>query len=328
MDAAQILAHATLFEDLSPEDVADLAEHLKRRTLAAGEVLFEKGDHGDSMFMVVDGIVDIYLPSAGDAVLLKQVNVGQYFGELTLFDEKPRSATARARTECELLELERDTLYEHMTKRPRIAVSMLAELSERIRETNSLLSRRAARDVNEEIDQRLTLGDRVADRVAAGAGSWTFIIGFFAVLVGWVVFNSAVVTRWLLHRDEPFDPFPFIFFNLILSIVAAFQGPVIMMSQNRQSVKDRAQAEIDFKVNLKNEIGIESLIACVAELRAHLMMLERGALNGKRLPSSSANAGNTPAPSAGSPGPTTGLRPAEPAALPNPEPASDGPGLV
>lgn len=275
MDARQMLAGTKLFEDLPAEDIADLAEHLETVTVPAGKTICLKGEHGDSMFLVVDGAVSIYLPGEKEPVLIRTAQVGEYFGELSLFDDKPRSATAVALTDVILLELDRGTLHEHIKRSPHIAITLLAELSERIRDTNAKLSQRAAKDVNKEMEARATLGDRVADKVAAGAGSWTFILSFFAVLVCWTVLNGAMMSKTFFGK-EPFDPFPYIFFNLILSIVAAFQGPVIMMSQNRQSLKDRAQAETDFKVNLKNEVGIESVLAGVAEIKAHLALLERG----------------------------------------------------
>ncbi len=274
-----MLAAIPLFDDLSPEDVRDLAEHVKVQAFKAGESIVKQGEAGDSMFLVKDGVVRVFLTGdGGPEVVLREVSVGQYFGEFSLFDEKPRSAGATARTDCELLELERDTLREHILKRPRIAIAVLAEMSERMRETNALLTRRAATDVNKEIDARLTFGDRIADRVAEVAGSWAFILSFLGVLFGWCAYNTVALTR-LFAGKEPFDPFPYIFFNLILSVVAALQGPVIMMSQNRQSLKDRAQAETDFKVNLKNEIGIETLQRGILEMKAHLALIERSAIS-------------------------------------------------
>ena len=275
MEAAELLANTNLFDDLSPEDVAALAMLLKPQAYETGQSIFQKGDAGDSMFLVTDGVVTIFLPNeGGKKVVLKEVHRGQYFGELSLFDDKPRSASAEATSDVKLLELERDTLNQQIQKRPRIAIALLGELSARIRETNELLSSRAATDVNKLIDEKATLGDRVADRVAEVAGSWTFILSFLGVLLCWVIVNGVTMSKWIFSK-EPFDPFPFIFFNLLLSIVAAFQGPVIMMSQNRQGIKDRAQAETDFKVNLKNEIGVENLQRGVAELKAHLAALER-----------------------------------------------------
>ena len=276
MDAAEMLARTTLFDDLSPEDIADLAEHLKRQHFSAGSIICRKGELGDSMYLVVDGTVRIFLPGEGlSRVPLKEVTFGQYFGELSLFDDQPRSATAEACTDCEVLALQRADLHEQIKRRPAVAITLLAELSRTMRETNALLSQRAAKDVNKEIDEKATLADRVADRVASVVGSWAFILSFLAVLFGWIIANGVAVSKMMFSKD-PFDPFPFIFFNLLLSIVAAFQGPVIMMSQNRQSLKDRAQAETDFKVNIKNEVGIETLVRGLAEVKAHLSTLEKG----------------------------------------------------
>ena len=275
MDAAELLANTNLFDDLSSEDIALLAANLKPQSYEAGQPICRKGEAGDSMFLVTDGVVTIFLPGEGGKnVVLKEVHKGQYFGELSLFDDKPRSASADATTDVQVLELERDTLARQIEKRPRIAIALLGELSERIRVTNELLSARAAKDVNKLIDEKSTLGDRVADRVAEVAGSWAFILSFLGVLFTWMIVNGVTMSRWILGK-EPFDPFPFLFFNLLLSIVAAFQGPVIMMSQNRQGLKDRAQAETDFKVNLKNEIGVENLQRGVAELKAHILALEK-----------------------------------------------------
>ena len=276
MDAAEMLANIPLFEDLSREDLDALAERMKKHAFEKGQTIFEMGDHGDSMYVVAEGTVSIFLPSAkGVKVDLRDCSLGQYFGELALFDAKPRSATAEALTACEVLELERDALHDYITKRPGIALSILEQMAANLRDTNVLLSQRASKDVNKEVDEKSTFGDRIADKVASGAGSWTFILSFIALLFTWMGVNTLAVYKVLSGGGEPFDPFPFIFFNLILSIVAAFQGPVIMMSQNRQSKKDRAQADTDFKVNLKNELGIENLQRAMSEMRAHVLLLEK-----------------------------------------------------
>src|SRR5262249_25459429 len=186
---------------------------------------------------------------------------GEYFGELSLFDDKPRSASALATTAAVLLELSRETLRSYLEQRPGAAMSILDTMSGRLRETNALLSERAAKNAVQEVEKNLSWGERLADRVAELNGSWTFIVGLLAIAVGWMVINSPV-----FHRD--FDPYPFVFFNLVLAILVSLQGPLIVMSQNRQSLKDRAQAETDFKVNLKNEVNIESLLRELGEFRA------------------------------------------------------------
>jgi uncharacterized membrane protein len=122
-----------------------------------------------------------------------------------------------------------------------------------------------SRDINTEFEERLTFGQRMADRVAAFGGSWTFIILFVSVLVAWVVLNTFI----LAHRGREFDPFPYILLNLVLSMIAALQAPVIMMSQNRQAAKDRLDATHDYQVNLKAEFEILSLHEKLDALRDH-----------------------------------------------------------
>ncbi len=139
-------------------------------------------------------------------------------------------------------------------------MAILAEMAERLRETNAMLSQRAARDVVKEIEENLTWGQRLADKVAELNGSWAFILFLLALTCAWAILNKVV--------GDPFDRYPYQFYNLALAILVALQGPLIVMSQNRQSVKDRATAETDFRVNLKNEVGIEGLLREVGAMRA------------------------------------------------------------
>jgi CRP/FNR family cyclic AMP-dependent transcriptional regulator len=207
--------------------------------------------------------VNIHLP--GDAsrrVSLKDIASGEYFGELALFDDKPRSASALATTDAILLELSRETLSGYLERRPRAAMAILRTMSERLRETNSLLSQRVAKNAVKEVEESLSWSARLADRVAKLNGSWSFIIGLMALTVAWTVLNMSRVAT------DPFDPYPYVFFNLLLAVLVALQGPLIVMSQNRQTLKDRAQAETDFKVNLKNELNIETILREMGEFRA------------------------------------------------------------
>jgi uncharacterized membrane protein len=141
-------------------------------------------------------------------------------------------------------------------------MAILRTMSDRLRETNAMLSERAAKNVVEELEKNLSWSDRLADKVAELNGSWSFIIGLLVLTAGWTTFNATHAMA------EPFDPYPYVFFNLLLAILVALQGPLIVMSQNRQTLKDRAQAETDFKVNLKNEVNIESILRELGEFRA------------------------------------------------------------
>jgi len=264
IDAVALLASISLFDGLSSEDRAGLARSLTSRSFSAGAKIFSQGDIGNAMYIVAAGDVNIYLPGeASRRVSLQDVSRGEYFGELSLFDEKPRSASAVATTDCVLLELKHATLEDYLRHRPRAAMAILRTVSGHLRETNTLLSSRAARNVEEEFDKNISWSERLADSVAELNGSWWFI-GFLIVLtIVWCLGNNILMGR------AP-DPYPYQFFNLALGILISLQGPLIVMSQNRQSVKDRARALTDFNVNLKNEVNIETLLRELGEFRAEM----------------------------------------------------------
>ncbi len=262
MSYADLLAGVPLFAGLADADRNALAAHLEEQPLKAGEQVFAKGDAGSSLYVVASGAVQIFLPASdsGPRVVLKDIRTGEYFGELSLFDDKPRSASAEAEVETVVLRLTREDFVLHLTSSREAALAILAEMSERLRETNSLLSQRAATNVVKEIEENLTWGQRLADKVAALNGSWTFILFVLGLTAFWCLANA-------IH-DFVFDAYPYAFYNLALTILVSLQGPLIVMSQNRETMKDRARAETDFRVNLKNEIGLETFIRELAAFRA------------------------------------------------------------
>ncbi len=259
---AELLARNALFDTMAPPDIEALAKKLLPLSMAKGQIVFSKGDSGESMYLVRSGGLQIFLPPEAESprVLLKDVHAGDFFGELSLFDDKPRSASVEA-TEpgTELLELRRDDFTDHLSRSKTATLAILSELAERLRETNAMLSQRAAKDALKEVEENLTFGQRLADKVAELNGSWTFIASLLAFTLAWAAVNVAL--------NRPFDRYPFVFFNLLLGVLVALQGPLIMMSQNRQQLKDRAQADTDFRVNLKNEVGIETLLRELSALR-------------------------------------------------------------
>jgi CRP/FNR family cyclic AMP-dependent transcriptional regulator len=290
MRPADLLAQIPLFQGLSDEDREALAERLSERRFTPGQVVFAQGDAGSSMYVVQAGAVQIYLPGnepTSASVPLRDVRTGEYFGELAIFGDKPRSASVRSLVETVLLELTREELAEHLGRSKTAAMTILSEMAERLRETNAMLSQRAATNVVKEFEENLAWGQRLADKVAELNGSWAFILCLLCLTGAWCVANTPGVAEHLgFHsRGEGgqvagFDPYPYILFNLVLAILVSLQGPLIVMSQNRQSAKDRAQAETDFRVNLKNEVGIEKMLVELGAMRAEtakrLDALERG----------------------------------------------------
>jgi uncharacterized membrane protein len=264
MRTAELLARIPMFEALADDDRQALAQSLTERRFAAGDVIMNLGDRGTSMFIVAEGHVNIYLPGeASRRISLKDITTGEHLGELALFDDKPRSASAVATTDATLLELDRETLSTYLAQRPQGAMTLLRTLAARLRATNEMLSQRAAKNVVAELESKLTWSQKLADRVASLNGSWAFILMLLGLTLGWIAVNAILI-------GAAFDPYPYVFFNLLLAILVALQGPLIVMSQNRSSLKDRAQAETDFQVNLKNEVNIETLLREVGEMRAEV----------------------------------------------------------
>jgi len=273
MQRHELLERVPLFKGLSEEARVSLADRLVERRFRAGELVFAKGDKGSAMFCVLTGKVEIFLPPEGgsERVDLKEVHEGEYVGELALFDEKPRSASVEAKTDCVLLELDREHFISDIVRSESAVLAILSEMAVRLRDTNAMLSQRAARDVVKEFEESLSWTDKLADRVAELNGSWAFILALVGVTLVWAMINAFL--------PRPFDAYPYVFFNLLLGILVGLQGPLIMMSQNRQAAKDRAQASTDFRVNLKNEVGIENLgrelLAFRKQLEERMAEIER-----------------------------------------------------
>jgi CRP/FNR family cyclic AMP-dependent transcriptional regulator len=269
-----VLRRASAFQLLDDEELAELAAHVDVAAFAAGETIFSAGDAGGGMHVVLSGRVEVFIHDDDRSrVVLQQLGPGEIFGELSLFDGQPRSASVLATEPTRTFLIDRRDLERLFARKPGSALDILAMMGSRLRQTDILLSQRAARNANDVLAERATLGDRVADGVARFGGSWAFIFSFGAFLLSWVAVN----TVWLLGRRASFDPFPFILLNLFLSMLAAIQAPVIMMSQNRQDAKDRVRSELDYRVNLKAEIEIMELHEKFDRIEKRLAAEERGA---------------------------------------------------
>jgi uncharacterized membrane protein len=281
----KILHNVPIFQLLDKDELKDLSSYIDEGQFGAGQTVFKKGEPGGTMYVVISGRVETFIMDEdGERVVLETVGPGQIFGELSIFDGEPRSASAIALEPTRTAIIDRSDLSDLFAKRPHAALDVLTVLSQRIRRTDHLLSQRVARNPNTVIEETASFGDRVADLVARFGGSWSFINLFTLVMVVWIGIN----TWWMIH---PFDPPPFIGLNLILSMLAALQAPVIMMSQNRQDAKDRVRSELDYQVNLKAEVEIMELHGKVDKMKDELLeLLERinGNGTGKNGPSARA----------------------------------------
>jgi len=293
-DEAQSLSRVSLFKRLEPHELEHLAEEVDQVQFKAGEVIFNEHDRGDALYILEEGSVRIWVYDEDvKEVTLAQLKPGDFFGELAVLDRGERSSSATAITDIHLHRLSSDDFQQFLTDHPDAAIDVICEIAQRMRQTNMLVSQRASRNINVEMEAKSTIGQRIADRVASFGGSWTFIIIYLSFLVAWMAFNTFVLVHYGRGEEgAQFDPYPYILLNLMLSMTAALQAPIIMMSQNRAAEKDRLAAEQDFKVNLKSELMLEELIRKQRERDAQMDHLNnalqtlRGTLESHNAPSS------------------------------------------
>jgi CRP/FNR family cyclic AMP-dependent transcriptional regulator len=269
-----MIGEVPIFGLLDEEEREALAQMMDCRDVKQGETLFHYGDAGGQIFILRHGRVELFVESTeGQKITLSENEPGDVIGEISFLDGGPRTATALAKEDTQLLTMHRDRLMEFIDKHPHAALDLLTVVGRRLRSTDELLRTRVSRNPNVEEEERLTAGQHIADKVASFGGSWTFIIIFGVVLGIWVVINSTALL------SSHFDPYPYILLNLFLSMLAAIQAPVIMMSQNRQSAKDRLKGDLDYAVNLKAELEVAHLHSKVdriyERLEEHWSKLER-----------------------------------------------------
>src|SRR6267143_1970282 len=261
-EEAQSLARVPLFKRLEPHELEHLAEDVAQVDYQAGETIFNEHDLGDGLYVVETGSVRIWVMDEDvTEVTLAELKPGDFFGELAVLDRGERSSSATAIVDTHLQRLSSDDFQQFLTEHPDASIDVICEIAQRMRQTNLLVSKRAARNINVEMDQKATIGQRIADKVASFGGSWTFIIIYLSFLIAWMAFNTFVLIHYGRGENgSQFDPYPYILLNLMLSMTAALQAPIIMMSQNRAAEKDRLAAEQDFKVNLKSELMLEEVM--------------------------------------------------------------------
>jgi uncharacterized membrane protein len=265
-----------LFAPMDDNERAAIAAIMEEVPFKAGQQLFHERDQGGICYVIRSGRVELSVVDENNEKLIVDVlEPGELCGELSLLDGGSRSTTAVALTDIETLALERPEFTDFLRSKPDAALDVLTALAKRIRRADKLLKGRV-QDPNEIIEGGATVAERVADSVAAFGGSWRFIFMFITFMVVWVILN-AFKFRW--------DAYPYILLNLFLSMLAALQAPVIMMSQNRQDAKDRVRSEADYRVNVKAMVEIAELHEKLDRLRGEINLAKT---NGRPTPSSQA----------------------------------------
>jgi len=272
------LREVPLFSEMDENEVAGIRDIMEVMKFKEGQVIIREGETGDLFYVITEGQVEVIIRDAGGSdVVLHEAGPGDFFGELSMLTNEPRSARIRAVEDVTTLVLERDEFFNFLRTHTHAAIDVLVELGGRLRDNDRILRSMASRNVNEVEEDQMTVGQRVADKVADTIGSWPFIITQTIILTIWITLN---VVAQINHWGWAWDVYPFILLNLALSFQAAYSGPVIMMSQNRQALKDRLAAEIDHDVNTKAELEINNLIRHVEELT---LLVEENHAETKRL---------------------------------------------
>jgi CRP/FNR family cyclic AMP-dependent transcriptional regulator len=249
----EALKHVPLFALLDDEETAVLAGQVELKKFAPRQRIYKMGDAAGEAYVMVSGRVRVTtLDEDHQEVVVDEPSHGEFFGFASMLEQTPHQTTAIALEESQCLEVDRHDIAVLLQRKPMAGMDMLTVLGKQFHASQQLVRVRANRNPNEVIEEKATFGQRIADRVAGFGGSWTFIIIFLSVLV---IYSAVNIT---LGRSA-WDPYPFILLNLFLSMLAAIQAPVIMMSQNRQDTKDRLRSELDFDVNRRAESEIQGL---------------------------------------------------------------------
>jgi uncharacterized membrane protein len=207
------------------------------------------------MYIIESGRVRITVTDAdGREVILASLGHGDFFGEMAMLDGHGRSADATVTEDSRLAVLTRENFLNFVSSDSRIVLEMLSAITRRLRRTDDLLRHRVSRNANEEDARQLKLADRAADKIAEFGGSWKFIAFEILLFLTWMLINTSLL------REKVFDPYPYVFLNLVLAIICGLQAPIIMMSQNREAQKDRLRADLDYQVNLKNEMLLGEIL--------------------------------------------------------------------
>ncbi|MEO7909919.1 MAG: DUF1003 domain-containing protein [Roseiflexaceae bacterium] len=264
----RLLRTIPLFIGMDDDECAAIAAIMDEQQFRSGQVIFGAEQTGGTLYIIQSGEVELsIIDDDEEKLVLEVLESGDFFGELSLLDGGSRSATAMATQRTDTLVLERHEFLDLMLQKPHMAQDVMVALAKRIRRTDNLLRRRVSRNVNEIADEKLTVGQRIADLIAEFSGSIPFL-----------VLNAVFFAVWILTNVIPqitFDPYPFGLLTMIVSLEAIFLSIFVLVSQNRQSDKDRIRNELDYQVNLKAELGVSVLLHKADALTESLQEIEK-----------------------------------------------------
>jgi CRP/FNR family transcriptional regulator, cyclic AMP receptor protein len=249
----EVLKDVPLFSLLDQDELSVLSSQVEHKKFSARQRIYKIGEQSGRAYVIISGSVSVTtVDEDGQEVVLDQPGIGEFFGFASMIEGIAHQTTAVALTETDCVEIDRNDIEMLLSKKPHAGIDLLTQVARQFHSTHQLVRVRSHRNPNEMIEEQTSFGQRIADSVAQFGGSWSFIISFGIILVTYTGIN-------ILLRNKSWDPYPFILLNLFLSMLAAIQAPVIMMSQNRQDMKDRLRSELDFDVNKRAAADIQGL---------------------------------------------------------------------
>jgi uncharacterized membrane protein len=249
----EVLKNVPLFSLLDDDERAVLSSQVELKTFSPRERIYKIGEIAGQAYVMVSGHVRVTtVDEDHQEVLVDEPGAGELFGFASMIQQTPHQTTAIALEETTCVEISRNDIAVLLQRKPHAGMDLLTTLGRQFHASQALVRGRASRNPNEIIEEKTTFAEQIADSVARFGGSWTFIIAFAIFMVVYAGINVGL-------GPKAWDPYPFILLNLFLSMLAAIQAPVIMMSQNRQDTKDRLRGELDYDVNRRAESEIQGL---------------------------------------------------------------------
>jgi CRP/FNR family transcriptional regulator, cyclic AMP receptor protein len=263
---SEILAQVSFFALLDEQERALLAERVELVEMRQGETVFNTGDPGDALYVVTDGEVEVFFRNdTGERIVLETATAGHFFGEISLLDNGPRTASAVVTKDMRAIVVDRDDLDELFRLKPGAAMDLLAATGRRLRKNAELLRHTASRNVNVEIADHRTRVMKIADWIADFSGSLHFLFIHIGIFFGWIILNVGLLPL------GGFDPFPFGLLTMVVSLEAIILSVFVLLSQNRQVARDRVRGDIEYEINLKAELEIAHLHEKVDHMHAEIL---------------------------------------------------------
>ncbi|HEY4389562.1 MAG TPA: DUF1003 domain-containing protein [Ktedonobacteraceae bacterium] len=261
----QLLVQIPLFSNMDDEERHEIFSIMTERTFQPGHPVLKAGEPGNTFHIIERGEVEIWLlDTENKKVVLDTLGPGKFFGELAILSGENRSASATSAEELVTLELDRDEFFAFLRRRPDAAIDVLTQVGERLKRTDDILRTRVSQNPNETVEEKISFGQHIADVIADFSSSLTFLLLNFVIFVAWILLNT------LAPKFIAFDPYPFQFLTMSVSLEAIFLSIFVLISQNRQAAKDRIKADLDYQVDVKAELEMGILVSKVHNIEREL----------------------------------------------------------